>query len=101
MKIPTSPLREAPKIRKLWACFGVLSLLFIAPASAQSLAGIRPVPNLSISKNVHPAGSCLASCSVSCSDGSSCSITASGASGVQCDCTGQRPHQQAFCRPCN
>ncbi len=39
MKIHTSPLRGAPKVRKLWACFGVLSLLFITPASAQSLVG--------------------------------------------------------------
>ncbi len=40
MKIRTSLLRNAPNVSKLWACFGVLSLLFFSPASAQSLAGV-------------------------------------------------------------
>ena len=40
MKIHTSLLRKVPKVRKLWACFGVLSLLFFTPASAQSLVGV-------------------------------------------------------------
>ena len=40
MKIHTSLLRKAPKVRKLWACFGVLPLLFLTPASAQSLVGV-------------------------------------------------------------
>ena len=40
MKIRTSLLRKAPKILKLWACLGVLPLLFAAPASAQSLVGV-------------------------------------------------------------
>ncbi len=47
MKIRTGLLCEAPKVRKLWACFGVLPLLFFTPASAQSLAGVWSSSNVS------------------------------------------------------